>query len=139
MRNLRIMDNATVQTFTYGLATAGAVYTTRQLINNRPEKLNPVSIVNGAFGLSNMTGFIPMMSDPIASMLGLNNLRFNRYGPRTDMLGIPALETINRAARGVGSAAAFAVPGADGDLGDALGAAPLIGNAYGFRAIFDAM
>lgn len=130
IRNMRLMDTANTMTFAYGLATAGMAYSVKQLINGREDNLTASKIAVGAFNLSNMTGFVPMLADPVASMFGMDDLRFNRYGQHADMLSMPAMDTLNRVAQAPGQLI-------EGDVGRAAQAAPIVGNAVGFKYIFD--
>ena len=98
--------------------------------------------VKGAMGMSNMTGWIPMLTDPSAAMLGMNNLRFNQFGRHDINTGIiatpPVIPTLNKMAQ---------LPGAINPLSDLthneririMQTTPLVGNAYGFSAMFNAM
>lgn len=140
-RNMNMGTPAATAMLTMGLATAGLVYTGRQIINGR-DIPSAADMAKGAFGMSNMTGWFPMFADPVAAMLGMNDLRFNQYGRHSASTGIvavpPAIPTLNRMLH---------IPGALNPVGDmawndrirALQAAPIIGNAVGFTAIFNAM
>ena len=140
MRNSRMMDMEASMTFIYGLMTAAAAYTVRQTINGREENLSWDKISKGAFGYSSMTGWIPMWTDPLAAMLGMDSLMFGGYGGKTDVISpLASIETLNRVAK---------IPGAVLSMGDlslsngdinALSATPLIGNLYGFALMFNLM
>ncbi|QIG73148.1 putative internal virion protein [Rhizobium phage RHph_N37] len=141
LRQTRFMDQELAASFAYGLATAAAVYMTKQTINGRTDKLDPIDIAKGAFGQSNLTGWIPMWTDPLAGMLGLEDLRVGGYkGMDETILSTPAvLPTLNRIAN-IPGLITHAVTGQFGtrDI-NALTATPIIGNAYGFAYIFNAM
>ena len=140
-RNMNMGTPQATAVVTMGLATAGLAYTVKQIINGKgvPEA---EAVAKGAFGMSNMTGWFPMFADPVAAMLGMNDFRFNQYGRHsvdTGIIATPAvIPTLNRMAH---------IPGAVNPVGDmsrndrirALQAAPLVGNAFGFTAIFNAM
>ena len=143
LRNARIMDAETTMGFIYSMLTAGTVYTAQQVISGRDQNLTPDKIMRGSVMLSNMTGWLPQWSDPIMSMLGMDDLRFSHYGARGvggDVVGVPpALPTVNRIAH---------IPEATRDVlsGDysnediyALQATPIIGNLYGFSYMFNEM
>lgn len=141
-RHARIGDTEAMSAFMLGLATAGAAYTVKQTINGRGDTLTPTQIAKGAFGLSNMAGWLPMWTDPLAGMLGLDSLRFNQYAQGIDnnVFSTPAaLSTLNRMANIPG----VPVNALQGELSNndirALQATPIIGNAYGFSYIFNAM
>lgn len=67
-----------------------------------------------AFGYSNMTGFIPMMYDPLATMMGLEDTRFNQYGKHSEV-GAPILSYAEDALRLPGALIASATGKADYD------------------------
>jgi hypothetical protein len=142
LRNARIMDTEALYTFLAGLATAGAAYAVKQTINGNGDKLSPSAIAKGAFGMSNLTGWIPMWTDPLAGMLGMDSLRFNTYARGVDgnVIGVPAaFPTLNRIANVPGALLDAATLNLSNSDVRALQAIPLIGNAYGMTAIFNAM
>jgi hypothetical protein len=61
-------------------------------------------LAKAAFGYSNMTGWVPMVYDPMMTMVGLEDLRINQYGPHSETT-LPALDWANRALRLPGAAA----------------------------------
>ena len=125
-----------------GLATAGLAYEARQLINGRTDRISGEDALRGAMGMSNMTGWVPMLTDPVAQIIGMNDLRFNQYGRHDVNTGIvstpPAIPTLNRMAR---------LPGVVNPWSDLseneririMQATPIVGNLYGFSAMFNAM
>jgi len=125
-----------------GLATAGLAFEARQLINGRTDRISGEDALRGAMGMSNMTGWVPMLTDPAAAILGMNDLRFNQYGRHDINTGIlsvpPVLPTLNRMAQ---------LPGAANPWGDLtqneririLQSTPIVGNLYGFSALFNGM
>ena len=120
---------------------ASMAYTAKQVINAKgvPEYSE---MALGGFGMSNMTGWFPMMSDPIAAMLGMNDLRFNQYGRHsasTGIIGTPAaIPTLNRMLHIPGAVSPVSQMSRN-DRIRALQAAPLVGNAFGFTAIWNSM
>jgi hypothetical protein len=142
LRNARLGDGQALSTFLYGLATAGFAYGVKQTINGKTENLSPVQLARGAFGLSNMTGWIPMWADPLSGMLGIDSLDFSGYGSHgaTSVVSIPvAATTLDKLSQLPGAAAAFVNPWDDLDTSDirALQSLPIIGNLYGFTYIFN--
>lgn len=125
-----------------GLATAGLAYEARQLINGKPENISPMHAVKGAIGMSNMTGWIPMLADPGMAMLGMNDLRFNQYGRHEVSSGIiatpPVIPTLNKMAHGIGAINPLSDLSRNERI-RIMQTTPLVGNAYGFSAIFNAM
>ncbi|QPC44929.1 hypothetical protein HW532_20850 [Kaustia mangrovi] len=141
-RNLRISDEVAMQGFMLGLATAGVSYSVKQVVNGRTDRLSPEQVAKGAFGLSNMAGWIPMWTDPLAGMLGMDSLRFNSYarGIEENVISTPAaLPTANRVLNLPGALLDVATGSYTNSDIRALQATPIIGNAYGFTAIFNAM
>jgi len=143
LRQVRIMDTEAAMTFAYGLATASAAYAVKQTINGKSDDLSWGKIARGGFAQSNMAGWIPMWTDPLAGMLGLNNLKFGGYGGQGagQVISSPAaFSTLDRMARAP-AALAHSIWNAGPSNTDinALTSTPLIGNLYGFAAIFNAM
>lgn len=143
LRNTRIMDAEAVAVISYSLATAGIVFSAKQLANGNTDRLNPRDIALGAMSMGNMTGWFPMLSDPIMSVLGQDNLRFSQYGPTGASTGVfdvpPVFPTFNRMAH-IPKAVVQVVTG-NGTKSDvsALKATPIIGNAVGMSNVWNAM
>jgi hypothetical protein len=142
LRHARIADGEAVSAFTYGLGTAAAAYTIRQVVNGRTDRLGYEDIARGAIGYSNLTGWFPMWSDPIAAMFGLDSLKVGGYGGfGNQVISTPAAYgTLDRMAQIPGaliSSAANLGP-TKSDI-NALTATPIIGNAYGFGLLFNAL
>jgi hypothetical protein len=76
-----------------------------------------------AFGYSNMTGFLPMAYDPLMTMMGLDDMRFNQYGRHSE-IAPPVLSFANDALRLPGALAAAATGNADYDDKKALRTLP---------------
>lgn len=141
-RNARIADTEAMYSFLTGLATAGAAYSVKQAINGNTHNLTPERIARGAFGLSNMTGWLPMWTDPLAGMLGMDSMKFNTYSQGIDnnVVSNPvALPIMNRVLSVPGAIIDILTGQMDNSSVRALQATPLIGNAYGFSAIFNAL
>ncbi|MFN8995860.1 MAG: hypothetical protein ACK5X3_19660, partial [Pseudomonadota bacterium] len=142
LRNMKFADQEAFATFFYGLATAATAYTAAQAIKGNTQNLNSEKIAKGAIGYSNMTGWIPMWTDPVMNVLGIDSLKFNEYtrGIDNNVFAIPAsITTLNRMANIPG--ALFNVATGDYTNNDvrALQTTPLIGNLYGFSAALNAM
>ena len=142
-RNARLADGQAMATFTYGLMTAAAAYTVKQTINGRTDNLDPVNVAKQAFGMSNMTGWLPMWTDPLAGMLGLDSWKLNNFGTYgTSVITTPAaLGVLDRMVQAPASATKILNPFSDLENSDIrnLQAIPIIGNAYGFTLMFNAM
>lgn len=142
LRGLRMADQKTAMEFMYGLATAAAAYSAIQVVNNKTENLEFGKIAKGAFNMANLTGWIPMWTDPLAMMLGLDEVTLNSYGSRGggQIISVPAaFETLDRMARIPGALASSVAGGPSNKDINALTAIPLVGNAYAFSAIFNEM
>jgi len=57
-----------------------------------------------AFGYSNITGWMPMYSDPVMSVLGFEDLRVNSFGPYARPFSVPIVDTFNNLYRAPGAA-----------------------------------
>jgi hypothetical protein len=73
-RNIRIGDKQTQMSMLWGTVMGSLMFEVKSLINGDTENLTPLKAVKGGFGMSNMTGWMPMWTDPIAGILGLDNL-----------------------------------------------------------------
>lgn len=141
LRTSRFMDAEAMTTFLYGLGTAAAAYTVRQAINGRTDRLGYEEIAKGAFGYSNLTGWIPMWTDPLAGMLGMDSLKVGGYAGTNQIISVPAsFTTLDKMARIPGAAISSVINlGPTNSDINALTSAPLVGNAYGFSLIFNAI
>lgn len=101
VRNVRHLDAQTRNTVLMGAATAALAIMVRDKIDGRDRDL--ADTAKTAFGYSNLTGWVPMIWDPAMTMLGMEDMRINQYGPHNDYT--PATVTwANRAARLPGAA-----------------------------------
>ena len=143
LRHMKMADNEAVAVFLYGLATAATVYSAKQtLAGKTDDATDPVKIAKGAFGMSNMTGWIPMWSDPVAGMFGLDSMKFNEYnrGINQNIISVPpTLTTMNRMLQIPGAAIDLATGNHTNSDIRALQSLPIIGNAYGFTYMFNSM
>lgn len=141
-RNARLADTEGAMQFLNGLATAGIAYTIKQTINGREDNLTPERIARGAFAISNITGWIPMWVDPLAGMLGMDDLRLSAYGSRGvgAILALPAAATtIDKMLKLPGAIGSTATGNMTNDDIRTLQTLPLVGNAYGFTLMFNSM
>jgi len=76
-----------------------------------------------AFAYSNMTGFLPMVYDPLMTVLGLEDKRFNQFSPHSEVTP-PVLSFANDAIRLPGALAKAAAGTADGSDMAALRVTP---------------
>lgn len=142
LRQMRHADIYSASAMVWNLGIAGLVYSTNETIKGRGDKLTPERIAKGALNYAPTTGWLPMMTDPIAEITGFDALKMNQYGPpgrATD--GIipvpPVIPTMNRIMHIPG--AVFHTLTGDMDKQDisALSSIPIVGSAYGFSAGFN--
>lgn len=142
LRNMRHADNITAAAMVWNLGIAGLIYSVSQIVRGRGDGLTTERIAKGAINYAPTTGWLPMVSDPLMEIMGFPEARMNKYGPpgrATD--GIiptpPVIPTLNRMTH---------LPGAvlgtlDGDIdrneASSLASIPIIGNTYGFSAMFN--
>jgi len=120
---------------------AAIVYSVSQIIKGRGDRLTTEKIAKGAINYAPTTGWLPMVSDPLVEIMGMPGLRMNKYGPpgrATD--GIipvpPAIPTMNRMLHLPG-AVLGSFNGIDRQEASALSSIPIVGNMYGFSALFN--
>lgn len=143
LRNVRLQDGEAVGTFFAGLATAAAAYSVKQAINANTQNLTLDKIARGAIGYSNMSGWLPMWTDPVAGMLGLDALKISSYGSRgqaADILSPPAAFSALNSLLHIPAVAGHTATGnlSNNDV-RALQATPIIGKAYGITAILNSL
>lgn len=137
-RNAMIGDAQALGGFMYGLGWATLAYTTKQILNGNTDNMSYDKIARGAIGMSNMTGWLPMWSDPVLNMLGMGDYGLSGFNGRggTSIISVPAvIPTLDKMLQ---------IPGAlagDGSSSDirAIQSLPIIGNAYGLSAMFNHM
>ncbi|QOE32162.1 internal capsid protein [Rhizobium phage Paso] len=134
-RNAYVGDTEAMMAFLYGVALSGALTTARAVAYNRHDDITLGSVARNGFMQSNLTGWIPMASDPVMSLLGMDDFKFDQYG--TVLRSPPALEVLPRIAK-----SPFALGGLiAGDTSKAnlrdVRALPLIGNWYASQAILN--
>ncbi len=93
--------------------------------------------------MSNFTGFLPSFIDPVASLMGMDNMRFNHYGMTDISTGIiptpVAIPTLNRLLHVPGAIFGLATGNYDKNDVRALQTMPLVGNLPGVGSIWNAM
>ena len=83
IRNMRHSDPQAVGTVLLGMTSAVLMLTIRDAIQGRDPR-DPKDMALAAFNYANMTGWVPMFTDPTMSILGLEDYRLNPYGPHSD-------------------------------------------------------
>lgn len=141
LRNMRHADSTAAASMLWNLGIAGIIYSTSETIKGRGGDLTPEKIAKGAINYAPTTGWMPMVTDPLAEIMGMPELKMNKYGPpgrATD--GIipvpPAIPTMNRMMH-IPGAALGSFNGMDRNEAVALSSLPIIGNTYGFSALFN--
>jgi hypothetical protein len=130
-----------IATTMMGLATAGIMVDAKQIINGRADEITPMQTLKGAAAMNNVTGWIPMFTDPMVNILGMSGLQFNDY--QSDLSGRvmgapPVFSALNKMAQ---------LPGVLNPLSDLsrnerlrlLQSTPLVGNLYGVSAVLNGM
>lgn len=86
VRHFRHNDPEAYAAVGYGLATAMIVSMVKEAIDlDKTRDMDTKDHAKRAFAYSNMTGFIPMVYDPMVTMMGLDDARFNQFGSHTDL------------------------------------------------------
>lgn len=141
-RTAGVSNPLLVATTTLGLATAAMMFDVKQVINGRAERVTPMETLKGAAAMSNITGWVPLVTDPAAAMLGMKDLQFSQYGrydiSNSVMAVPPVLTTMNKMLQAPG----IVNPFSDLTRNERIRIAqttPIVGNLYGFSAIFNAM
>ena len=100
MRNARFMDNEALGVAMYGMAVAYVALSVRDAMNGKDRSVSERS--KAAFAYSNMFGWVPMVTDPAFTMMGLDEYRIQRYGRHYEM-AIAPVEVANRLVRAPGA------------------------------------
>lgn len=87
----------------FGLMTAGVASVARAGLDGKLDTMTFEDHAKRSFGYSNVTGFVPMAADPILTMMGHDDKRFNQYGKHAEVGGMASLEWANDALRIVGA------------------------------------
>lgn len=143
LRQARHADSAAAAALLWNMGVAGIIYATSETVKGRGGDLTPERIAKGSLNYAPMTGWLPMAVDPIAEVMGMPELRMNQYGPpgraSEGIIPVPpAIPTLNRIAH-IPGAAIGALNGVDRQEAVALSATPIIGNTYGFSALFNTL
>ena len=112
VRHFRHNDPQAYAAVMFGFGTALTASMIRAQVDNKD--MTAEEHAKRAFGYSNMTGFIPMAYDPLMTMMGLDDKRFNQYGPHAEV-SVPALSWTNDAMRVPGALAKSVAGTADYD------------------------
>lgn len=133
VRNARFMDKQALATVLYGLATAAVASKIRDTLDGVDRE--PLETAKQAFNYSNMTGFIPMIYDPVMTLIGMDEARINQFGPYNDWTP-PTIKMLNDTLRLPGAVANTVTGEADWYDQQALKAIPFAGT-YVLSRMFD--
>lgn len=136
-RNIRIADPAALTTFLYGMTSASMAYAIKQIVNGKTDRLDAEHIVRGGLALSNMTGFLPMMFDPLLYAIGGENFQLSPYGGTGGRAAtLPAMQVAQDLMNIPRPLFKMDFKPADAK---AFHSIPIIGRMYGVSAFIDAM
>ena len=132
VRHFRHNDPQAYAALGMGLATAGVASMVRAAVDGKVGEMSVEDHAKRAFAYSNMTGFIPMAYDPLMTMMGLDDKRFNQFGRHAEVMP-PILSFTNNAIRLPGALKAAFDGTADGSDKQAMRVIPfsstvLVGN-----------
>lgn len=134
-RNAYIGDGEALLQLLYGFMFAGTVGMAKEVVKGRYENLEVTEFARQGFTMANITGWVPLVSDPLMRMIGADNLTFNPYG---DILRTPPAHEI--VSKTLGSPAGV-LGLLDGEISASnkadLRFLPLIGNWYGTTALLN--
>ncbi|NRA30744.1 MAG: hypothetical protein HRU11_10855 [Parvularculaceae bacterium] len=139
IRNGGVSTDAFVGTLMMGFGTAALFGAAKQVINGKGGDLSAEKVVTNALNMGNMTGWFPMLADPAAAILGYDISAYGRHGIDQGVIALPpAIPTLNKMAHIIG-AVNPASELSDNERIRALQTTPIVGNLYGFSAMFNAM
>lgn len=133
IRNGRHMDAESMSVLMYGMATAYVAVRVKDAVEGKER--SEAEYAKLAFSYSNMTGFIPMAFDPLMTVIGMEDMRFNAYGPYSDLTP-PVISELNNLRRAPGAIIDTLNGTADWYDERALKALPFA-NSYGMSRMFD--
>jgi len=135
LRNASHLDLQAFAAMSQGMLTATAAVHIRDVIDGREDTIE--GRVKRGFNYNNMSSWFPMVADPVATIVGQDDWRFNQFGPTADVTPVvfSQLDDLRRAPGAIINAATGAD---DFDYYDrqALKAIPFAGT-YMFSRFFD--
>ena len=126
-RHFRNNDPAGLALTAISIGTAGIASVLREGLDqaggSEREWMTTGEHAKRAFGYSNMTGFLPMVHDPLMTIMGLEDYRINQFGSHSE-IAPPILSFANDALRLPGALVKAATGNADYDDKKALRTLP---------------
>lgn len=139
IRNMRLADKESLQTFMYGLVVGGAVFAAKGAING--QTYDAGEIARGAMNYSNMVGWMPMVVDPVLDAVGVD-ASMSGYSSRGagGIISLPAAYSVADRLAGTIGAVGDTLDGNPSNSSlRTLQTLPLFGNAYGINAWLNSM
>lgn len=144
LRTARIADKASAAAVAYGLGLGSALWAFRQEINGNGDKVTPLNAAKGALNYAGLTSSIPMFTDPILGILGLEQYSTGLFSPAGRGFGgyniIPnmaPIDTANKLYQAPGSLISIAGGNYNANDISAVQAATIFGNAYFVNGMFN--
>ena len=137
LRNIKFQDPQTLTLALAGFGTTVTALGVKDLIDGKYAESDSYyeDLVRRSIAYSNMTSFLPMATDPIMTMLGLDSMRISPYGGN-EVFDIPVLDY----AQQVSKAPAATMNIATGQAGfkdyQSIGALPFM-RSYGLARLFN--
>lgn len=100
VRHFRHNDPQAYAAVMFGFGTALSASLIRSALDGKD--MTAEEHAKRAFAYSNMTGFLPMAYDPLMTIIGADDKRFNQYDPHAGV-SVPALSWANDAMRSPGA------------------------------------
>ena len=84
IRHFKHMDGKALAAAMYGLSTAGLISMVKALQDGK--EMSAMDHAGRAIAYSNTTGFLFMATDPIGTMLGIDEMRYNKYADQSSFV-----------------------------------------------------
>lgn len=84
IRHFKHMDSKALAAAMYGLSTAGLISMVKALQDGR--EMSAMDHAGRAIAYSNTTSFLFMATDPIGTMLGIDQMRYNKYSDQSSFV-----------------------------------------------------
>lgn len=104
-RNAMARDREAAIQALAGVSMAYASLYVRDKVSGKER--DPLERAKAAFGYANVTGWMPMYSDPLMSAIGFDDLRFNQFGATSSPLQVPMVDIMGSLWGAPGAATKF--------------------------------